>query len=103
MQRGLDLSMRLQKALVHQAVALIEKHAFTCLTHFRYAYLPRTHTSGSSAGTIAAIDLFAQPISLAKLAIFLIDIHRQNKRWTGDRAKPLIILVPTYSFTPLSP
>ena len=32
------------------------------------------------------------PLALNKLANFLVEIHRQNKKWAGAKGRPLILL-----------
>ena len=87
--------MNLQKAMVHEAVSLMEKRAMTCLKHFRYAYLTRSQGSAAAAtgGHASQDNLLAQPVALGNLARFLVDIHRDNGKWVGNKARPLILLV----------
>lgn len=88
--RGFDQGMRQQRAVLAKAVSILEKRSLTTLSHFRYAYLARSATGG---GLTSADDMFAQPIGLTKLALFLVEVHRQNKKWVGQaKAKPLILL-----------
>mmetsp|Transcript_23927 Transcript_23927/g.64676 ORF Transcript_23927/g.64676 Transcript_23927/m.64676 type:complete len:162 (-) Transcript_23927:118-603(-) len=86
--------MALQKAIVHEAVSLVEKRALTCLKHFRYAYLTRSQGSAAAAtgGHASQDNLLAQPVALGKLAHFLVEIHRVNSKWVGTKARPLILL-----------
>ena len=81
--------MRLQKAIVHEAVALIEKRSFMTLKHFRYTYISRNQ----SAGAASSENLLSQPVALVKLALFLIEIHRENSKWVGSKNRPLVLLV----------
>ncbi|CAM9144349.1 unnamed protein product [Choristocarpus tenellus] len=83
MQKGLELSMSLQKAVVHQAVSMIEKRALNLNKHFRYAFIRSNETDER---------LFTQPLALGKLAAFLIDVHRENGKWSGNKARPLVIM-----------
>ncbi|CAM9657817.1 unnamed protein product [Phaeothamnion confervicola] len=83
LRRGLELSMALQKAMVQQAVSMVDKGALTPLKYFRYAYLHATE---------ADERLFTQPVALAKLAAFLLEMHRENGKWVGAKAKPLVVL-----------
>ena len=87
--------MALQKAIVHEAVSIVEKRALTCLKHFRYAYLTRSQGSAAAAtgGHASQDNLLAQPVALGKLAHFLVEIHRVNSKWVGTKARPLILLV----------
>ncbi|EED87915.1 cdc45-like protein, partial [Thalassiosira pseudonana CCMP1335] len=36
--------------------------------------------------------VFAKPLVLTKLAQFLMDMHRENGKWTGNKARPLVLL-----------
>lgn len=83
LQQGLSLSMSLQRAVVQQAVTMMEKRSVTLFKHFRYAFIRSSETDER---------LFTQPMALRKLAAFLIDVHRENGRWAGDKARPLVIM-----------
>ncbi|CAM9606757.1 unnamed protein product [Ectocarpus sp. 4 AP-2014] len=83
LKQGLSLSMSLQRAVVHQAVTMMEKRSLTLFKHFRYAFIRSSETDER---------LFTQPMALRKLAAFLIDVHRENGRWAGDKARPLVIM-----------
>ncbi|CAM9438816.1 unnamed protein product [Ascophyllum nodosum] len=83
LQQGLSLSMSLQRAVVQQAVTMVEKRSLTLFKHFRYAFIRSNETDER---------LFTQPLALRKLASFLIDVHRENGRWAGDKARPLVIM-----------
>eukprot|EP00904_Undaria_pinnatifida_P002618 jgi/Undpi1/12357/HiC_scaffold_5.g02029.m1 len=83
LKQGLSLSMSLQRAVVQQAVSMMEKRSLTLFKHFRYAFIRSSETDER---------LFTQPMALRKLAAFLIDVHRENGRWAGDKARPLIIM-----------
>lgn len=83
LQEGLSLSMSLQRAVVQQAVTMMEKRSLTLFKHFRYAFIRSSETDER---------LFTQPMALRKLAAFLIDVHRENGRWAGDKARPLVIM-----------
>lgn len=83
LQKGLSLSMSLQRAVVQQAVTMVEKRGLTLFKHFRYAFIRSSETDER---------LFTQPMALRKLASFLIDVHRENGRWAGEKARPLVIM-----------
>mmetsp|Transcript_6417 Transcript_6417/g.9325 ORF Transcript_6417/g.9325 Transcript_6417/m.9325 type:complete len:872 (-) Transcript_6417:111-2726(-) len=99
---GIRLSMHLQKAIISTAVNLIERNAITRLSHFRYAYLHHTnHGSNDSTSNADAFHkedreqqnpVFSKPLALTKLAHFLMDMHRSNNKWTGTRARPLVLM-----------
>lgn len=50
--------------------------------------------SGSNESTSRSMEdaLFAQPLALLRLAHYLMDVHRENGKWTGSRARPLILI-----------
>jgi cell division control protein 45 len=87
LQRGIDVSMRQQREIVSKAVAIIEKRTCVALKHFRYSYLTKT------TGLGVTDDMFTQPMALTNLAHFLVEIHRQNGKWLGPKARPLLLLV----------
>ena len=82
LQQGIHAATLLQRGVVQQAVSMVEKKEITTLKHFRYAYI-------TSAG---ASDVFAKPLAVRKLALFLLGVHQNNGKWTNDRDKPLVIL-----------
>lgn len=75
--------MSLQRAVVQQAVSMMEKRSLTLFKHFRYAFIRSSETDE---------QLFTQPMALRKLAAFLVDVHRENGRWAGEKARPLVIM-----------
>lgn len=83
LQQGLSLSMSLQRAVVQQSVTMMEKRSLTLFKHFRYSFIRSSETDER---------LFTQPMALRKLAAFLIDVHRENGRWAGEKARPLVIM-----------
>ncbi|EEC51468.1 predicted protein, partial [Phaeodactylum tricornutum CCAP 1055/1] len=36
--------------------------------------------------------VFAKPLALTRLAHYLMDLHRENGKWTGAKSRPLILL-----------
>ncbi|KAJ8608502.1 hypothetical protein CTAYLR_005754 [Chrysophaeum taylorii] len=80
---AIEAAIALQKAVVSVAVSMIDKKEITTLKHFRYVYLNAARGSTS---------LFTQPLALRKLGLFLLGVHRQNGKWTGDKSRPLVIL-----------
>lgn len=103
---GIRLAVSLQASIVNAAMSLVERKAITRLSHFRYAYLHATSeganrgsrfTSGAASKSTSSDKsynqhIFAKPLALTKLAIFLMDMHRTNKKWTGTKARPLLLL-----------
>lgn len=69
MQRGLGLCMKLQSAIVQQGTAMIEKKSVKTLRTFRLAIIK----DGPD------IALFTHPLTLSKLALFLVDAYRVSR------------------------
>jgi len=89
---GIRLAMSLQKNTIATAVSLVDRKAITSLRHFRYAFI--TCTSQESQGDDESEDttnVFAKPLALSKLAHYLMDMHRANGKWTGEKSHPLIL------------
>ena len=113
---GLRRAMVLQKAIVHTAVGLVERNAIALLRHFRYVYVSSSSSLSSSSlagGHIIRTNdlirsnvngdngsdpdkhdhnLFSKPLALTRLAHFLMDMHRENGKWTGLKARPLVLI-----------
>jgi len=104
---GIQLAVSLQSAIISSAMSLVERKAIVRLTHFRYAYLHATsqgvnggrnfNTDKAASGAMNKKQqhthhIFAKPLALTKLAHFLMDMHRSNNKWTGTKARPLILL-----------
>jgi cell division control protein 45 len=102
---GICLAMNLQRTIFSTASSLIERNAVIRLSHFRYAYI--TCTSQGENEIMGAenvnnvnninndneIDhIFAKPLALTRLAQYLMDMHRENGKWTGNRARPLVLM-----------
>lgn len=91
---GIRSALILQKNIYSTAVGLVERKALVRLRHFRYAFLHCTnHEANDPAHAADAEDhVFAKPLALAKLAHFLMDMHRENGKWAGAKARPLVLL-----------
>jgi hypothetical protein len=111
---GLRFAMVLQKTIIHTAVGLMERGAIALLRHFRYAHVTsssgagesnshshiirndlihRSSNSGSNTGNQNTRDhLFSKPLALTRLAYFLMDMNRENGKWSGSRARPLVMI-----------
>lgn len=76
LKRGLELSIEVQKAIINQGTAMLEKKALVNTGAFRYAYL----TEGSR-------HFFDNSLALIRLAHFLVDIQRQ----TAKQLKPFVL------------
>ncbi|KAL3945090.1 MAG: hypothetical protein SGBAC_000819 [Bacillariaceae sp.] len=106
---GLRMAMNLQRLVINTAVSLVDREAVTRLRHFRYAYLNCTSagenktarsdlvTSSSKNNKSSKDDenkhhQFAKPLALTRLAHYLMDMHRENGKWTGNKSRPLVLL-----------
>lgn len=108
---GIRLAMTLQRNVMAAARNLVDRNAITRLAHFRYAYLHCSSGGGSASGGGSGpgarvvtpgdkdssqrsnqFHVFAKPLVLTKLAHFLMDMHRENGKWTGARSRPLVLL-----------
>ena len=100
---GIRLAMTLQKNIMSTARNLIDRNSIIRLNHFRYAYLQcsaRASVAASSsvvtpeskASDSKNYHVFAKPLVLTRLAQFLMDVHRENGKWTGTKARPLVLL-----------
>jgi cell division control protein 45 len=105
---GLQLAMSLQKCIVATAANLISRNVITRLSHFRYSYITvtsRAENAGLNGIRIDAMTdnandlaihernhIFSKPLALTRLAHYLMDLHRENGKWTGPKARPLILL-----------
>ena len=103
---GIRMAMTMQRTIMATAASLIERNVITRLSHFRYAYLTCTSQSenqgpgGSDVipnNRVRASEeekrhLFAKPLALTRLAHYLMDLHRENGKWTGNKARPLILM-----------
>ncbi len=94
---GIRWAISLQQLIVSTAMNLVDKNAIVRLSHFRYAYL--TTSSSRAPSSVMAntsprmqYHIFSRPLALCKLATFLMDMHRENGKWVGNKARPLILM-----------
>lgn len=83
LEAGIQRAMALQKAVLRQGTSLLETKSITNTGVFRYAML--NMLSGIDA------ELFTQPLALARLARFIVEVHQDIGMWTGNKARPLIL------------
>jgi cell division control protein 45 len=105
---GLRRAMALQKSIIHTAVGLSERGSIALLRHFRYAHvtstsvgenqiigtdLIRSKSSKNNTGNTDKRDhIFSKPLALTRLAHFLMNMNRENGKWTGTKARPLVLI-----------
>ncbi len=102
---GIRLAMAMQRNIISTAVSLVDRNAINRLRHFRYAYLTctsagenqttrsemiRTKVSGQKDNT--PTHLFSKPLALTRLAQYLMAMHRENGKWTGNKSRPLVLM-----------
>jgi cell division control protein 45 len=100
---GIRLAMSLQKNIITTAISLVDRKAITPLRHFRYASITCTSCQ-ESLGDFAENDnadadvekdyynVFTKPLALTKLAHYLMDMHRENKKWAENKSRPLVLM-----------
>jgi hypothetical protein len=100
---GIRLAMTLQRSIISTAVGLVDRNAITRLRHFRYAYLTCTSSGENQTSRVDLIKnkgtaedknthIFSKPLALSRLAHYLMDMHRENGKWTGNKARPLVLM-----------
>jgi cell division control protein 45 len=82
--KGIECSMTLQRAVVRHGCSLMERNSITRLKHFRYVFLQDLPDGDQ--------ELFSKPVALSKLALFLVAAYRESGRWQGKRSRPLVML-----------
>jgi hypothetical protein len=81
LKRGIALALSLQRAIVGQAAAMLERHdAITRLKCFRYSIVSRssggsTNDASSTDGSGSSESIFGRPAVLSKLAYFLLTVQ----------------------------
>ena len=108
---GIQWAFKLQRLILGTAVSLVQRNAITKLRHFRYAYItctsqsadgggirsqaanPQDTSGGNSSNADQQYHVLAKPLALTRLAHYLMDMHRANGKWTGEKnARPLVLL-----------
>ena len=77
--RGISNAIEMQQCLVEQGVALVEKRSIRSTGPFRYALLAEGHSH----------KYFRHPMTLSKLALFLVDTYRESD--VKNKHLPLIL------------
>jgi hypothetical protein len=101
---GLRRAMALQKTIITTAAGLMERGSIALLRHFRYAHVTTSTVGGdlnrtdliqssrNNAGNEKRDHIFSKPLALTRLAHFLMDINRENGKWTGAKSRPLVLI-----------
>lgn len=84
LETGLTLAKECQTTLVKLALSIMERKLIYRIRHFRYAVLKLTREDQR---------LFRSPTHLSQLALFLVDIHREGKKWTEEQGYPLVLVL----------
>jgi cell division control protein 45 len=102
---GLCRAMSLQKTIITTAAGLMDRGAIALLRHFRYAHVTSStiggnlhradfmpSSSNNNIGNDQRDHVFSKPLALTRLAQFLMNVHRENGKWIGSKARPLILI-----------
>jgi cell division control protein 45 len=82
---SLDLAIQFQKALVSNGTSIIDKKSITPSKHFRYSII--------NTDTSEEIKYFQHPLSLEKLALFVMDTYHNSRFCKNKVDKPFILAV----------
>jgi len=103
---GILQARALQSSITQLAVGLVERKAITLLRHFRYAYVTSntvgetqfsrdeivSSNNANNTGNDKRDHIFSKPLALTRLASYLMDMHRESGKWTGNKARPLVLI-----------
>jgi cell division control protein 45 len=102
---GLRHAMALQKSIIQTAVGLMERGSIALLKHFRYAHVTSSSTvlgdtrssefiqsKNNNTGNEKRDHILSKPLALTRLAQFLMTLNRENGKWTGPKARPLVLI-----------
>ena len=100
---GIRMAMGLQRQIISTAVGMVDRNAITLLRHFRFAYLTCTSAGENQTARLDIVKqrkpseedktthIFSKPLALTRLAHYLMDMHRENGKWTGSKSRPLVL------------
>ncbi|OQR98084.1 cell division control protein 45 [Achlya hypogyna] len=83
LEQGIKLAMAMQKAVVSMGISILDRKLIVRIKHFRYVCLRLSEDDEA---------MFSHPSTLSKLALFLVDVHREQGKWTGKHACPFVLL-----------
>ena len=83
LEKGIQLAIEQQKAIIQQGTILIEKKAVNPSADFRYAII--------SSDILDQVKFFHHPISLKKLCSFIMEAYQSQR--SNIRAKPMVLCV----------
>ncbi|EQC35468.1 hypothetical protein SDRG_07176 [Saprolegnia diclina VS20] len=83
LEQGIKLAMTMQKAIVSMGISILDRKLIVRIKHFRYVCLRLSEDDEA---------MFSHPSTLSKLALFLVDVHREQGKWTGKQASPFVLL-----------
>ncbi|CAK4713448.1 unnamed protein product [Aphanomyces euteiches] len=83
LERGMHIAMELQQAIVHLGISILDRKLIVRVKHFRYVCLRLTEEEEL---------LFSHASTLSKLALFLVDVHREQGKWIGKHAAPFVLI-----------
>lgn len=98
---GIRLAKEFQKGIFATCANLNDRNGITGLVHFRYALITCTSknyteqqigsASNEDDSSFHQHHIFAKPLALTRLAHYIMDWHRENGKWVGDKALPLVL------------
>ncbi|KAJ2494864.1 DNA replication initiation factor cdc45 [Coemansia sp. RSA 2052] len=97
LRRGIDGAMEMQRLVVGQGIAMLERQAVKTLRSFRLAMVGMD--SGSSSDS--TLGMFGSAFALRQLALFLMQTLRERSKVAQSRL-PFIIVAPLASSSPSS-
>ncbi|KAJ2332146.1 DNA replication initiation factor cdc45 [Coemansia sp. RSA 2681] len=97
LRRGIDGAMEMQRLVVGQGIAMLERQAVKTLRSFRLAMVGMD--SGSSSDS--TLGMFGSAFALRQLALFLMQTLRERSKVAQSRL-PFIIVAPLASSSSLS-
>lgn len=83
LETGIKMAIEMQQDIVKLGLSIIERQLIIRVKHFRYASLRLAEDEER---------FFTQPQTLSKVALFLVDLHREGQRWVGRNAAPFILI-----------
>ncbi|RHY41640.1 hypothetical protein DYB28_003087 [Aphanomyces astaci] len=77
------MAMQLQQAVVTLGVSILDRKLIVRVKHFRFVCLRLSEEEEHLCG---------HPSTLSRLALFLVDVHREQGKWIGKHAAPFVLI-----------
>ncbi|KAJ2394984.1 DNA replication initiation factor cdc45 [Coemansia sp. RSA 2559] len=101
LHKGISAALDLQRIVVGQGVAMLERQAVKTLRAFRLAMLGDLEVSGTAGGINSGPAAFSSPFVLRQLALFLMQTLRERSK-TAHARLPFIIAAPCQPISSVS-